>query len=123
MANAGMERDSVLAAFWQALSHPIRLQVLRTLLQEGPQNVGDLVKEIGIGQGHLSNHLACLKSCGLVQAEQRGRFVYYRVADARVPRLLELGGEIMADHLQGVALCAAVQQESGGADRPQFSLG
>ena len=96
------------ADFWQALSHPIRLRVLTALRQARELNVGQLVDRLGIGQGHLSNHLACLKNCGLVTTVPQGRYVYYRIADDRVPALLDLGEAIFHDHWVGVATCAMV---------------
>ena len=102
------EAYALWADFWQALSHPIRLRVLEVLRKEGALNVGQLVERLAIGQGHLSNHLACLKNCGLVTPETQGRYVYYRLADGRVPALLDIGEEIFRDHWAGVAACAVV---------------
>jgi len=113
--------DELLAAFWQALSHPIRLRVLEQLRHEGSMNVGELVTRLGIGQGHLSNHLACLKNCGLVVAESRGRYVYYRIADERVLSLLDMGRAILQDHLTGVAACSVVNSPRTSPN--QFQIG
>ncbi|MCY0899617.1 MAG: metalloregulator ArsR/SmtB family transcription factor [Firmicutes bacterium] len=110
MAERSLEAYSLWADFWQALSHPIRLRVLAALREEGPLNVGQLVDRLGIGQGHLSNHLACLKTCGLVTTESQGRYVYYRIGDDRVPALLDLGEAVFSDHWAGVATCAVVSQ-------------
>jgi ArsR family transcriptional regulator len=103
-----MQHEELLASFWQALSNPIRLQILESLRDEGSLNVGELVKRLNIGQGHLSNHLACLKSCGLVQSQSQGRFVYYRIKDERIITLLNLGNAILQDHIAGVASCSVV---------------
>lgn len=113
MAAATSETYALWADFWQALSHPIRLRVLATLRQEGALNVGQLVDRMGIGQGHLSNHLGCLKTCGLVTTEAEGRYVYYRIADDRVPALLDLGEAVFQDHWAGVATCAVVSPPVG----------
>jgi|SRR5579875_1835344 len=110
MTTPSAEAYALWADFWQALSHPIRLRVLMTLRQEGALNVGQLVDRLGVGQGHLSNHLACLKNCGLVTTEAQGRYVYYRIADNRVPSLLDLGEAIFQDHWAGVATCAVVSR-------------
>lgn len=76
---------------------------------EKRNNGRQLVDRLGIGQGHLSNHLACLKNCGLVTIVPQGRYVYYRIADDRVPALLDLGDTIFQDHWTGVATCAMVR--------------
>jgi len=122
MLDIGQDRTTLLAAFWQALSHPIRIQVLERLRDEGPLNVSELVDRLGIGQGHLSNHLTCLKNCGLVQAEPRGRFVYYSVRDERVVHLLAIGSAVLQDHLDGVASCRVVQPATDAPRKEDFRL-
>ncbi|MCY0908274.1 MAG: metalloregulator ArsR/SmtB family transcription factor [Sulfobacillus thermotolerans] len=107
-------QHELMAAFWQGLSHPIRLRILALLREHGSLNVGDMVTALGIGQGHLSNHLSCLKSCGFVVATPRGRFMYYQIADSRVNDLLDLGLAMMQDHAEGVAACVVV----GPANEP-----
>ncbi len=111
MNQQSAETYALWADFWQALSHPIRLRVLEALRCEGALNVGQLVDRLGIGQGHLSNHLACLKNCGLVTTKAQGRYVYYHLADDRVPTLLDVGEAIFRDHWAGVATCAVVSQK------------
>jgi len=110
---SGPTREDLLASFWQAFAHPIRLRVLDELQAKGPQNVGQLAESLHLGQGHLSNHLACLRSCGLVEPDPRGRFVYYRIADPRVVTLLNLGSAVLQEHLDGVAACPVVRPSAG----------
>ena len=104
-----MEREQLLANFWQGFSHPVRLKILYLLASAGPQYVSQLVEAIGIGQGHLSNHLACLRNCGLVVTEAHGRFVQYAIKDERVISLLRTGENVVADHIQGIATCPVIQ--------------
>lgn len=112
-------QQDLMAAFWQGLSHPIRLRILDLLRQRETANVGEMVQALQIGQGHLSNHLSCLKSCGFVSTAARGRFVYYRIADARVNTLLDLGLEMLHDHAQGVAACVVVGPHTNPAGTSQ----
>lgn len=113
MATKSRDTYALWADFWQAFSHPIRLRVLEELRTEESLNVGQLVDRLGIGQGHLSNHLACLKNCGLVTTEAQGRYVYYRIADHRVSALLDQAEAIFSDHWAGVATCAVVSRPRG----------
>jgi predicted ArsR family transcriptional regulator len=62
------------------LSDPSRLRLLGAL-REGEQRVSDLVAETGLSQPNVSKHLACLRGCGLVAREKRGREVFYWPAD------------------------------------------
>lgn len=68
-----------LERFGTALSDPIRRQILLLLLA-GPSYPNDLLAQIDTSQPNLSNHLACLRGCGLVLSEREGRRVRYELA-------------------------------------------
>lgn len=101
----------VSAGFWRGLAHPIRLKVLQLLRVEGPMPVGAIAEALALGQGHLSNHLSCLKTCGFVRVVPDGRYAYYQLADDRVAALLDLGEAVMRDHVLGVMSCVVVRAE------------
>ena len=61
-----------------ALADPIRRKVLVGLL-DGSQCPSDLADAIGTSRSNLSNHLACLRGCGLITAERAGRHLHYRL--------------------------------------------
>ena len=67
--------------------------------------VSEIVEETGLSQSNVSNHLGCLRDCGLVVAEQQGRFVHYELSDKRVGQLLRLADELLADVAKGVYEC------------------
>ena len=92
------------AKLFRGFSDPSRLSIL-TALQNGALTVGEIVEATGLTQSNASNHLACLRDCGLVIAEQQGRFVYYELSDKRVGRLLILADELLADVAKGVYEC------------------
>jgi DNA-binding transcriptional ArsR family regulator len=75
-----ISRGEVLARFGHALSDPTRTQVMLALT-EGSSYPGDLAERIGVSRQSLSNHLACLRGCGLVVAEPEGRRTRYELAD------------------------------------------
>lgn len=77
------------AAYFQALSEPTRLQILN-LLREGERNVGELAQACGYSSANISRHLSLLMQHGLVEREGRGTSVYYRIADASVYALCDL---------------------------------
>ena len=77
------------AAYFQALSEPTRLQLLN-LLRSGERNVGDLALACGYTAANVSRHLAFLTRHGLVAREGRGTAVYYRIADDSVFALCDL---------------------------------
>ena len=92
------------AKLFRGFADPSRLTILEAL-REGPLHVGAIVERTGFSQPNVSNHLRCLSECGLVQAEQRGRFVYYRLGDGRIAELLTLADELLAEVACGVGAC------------------
>lgn len=101
-------RLDVTARFFRALGDPTRLKVLELLLAEGELSVSALLRRLGIRQGRLSSHLACLRWCGYVTSEERGRFTYYRVSDRRLQSVLELGHRLAADNAAHLATCTRI---------------
>ena len=77
------------AAYFQALSEPTRLQILN-LLRAGERNVGELAQLCGYTSANISRHLALLTQQGLVKRESRGTSGYYRIADESVYALCDL---------------------------------
>lgn len=82
-----MAYGQVLARFGHALSDPTRARVLLAL-REAPAYPADLADLIGVSRQALSNHLACLRGCGLVLAVPDGRRSRYELADARLAHAL-----------------------------------
>jgi len=86
------------AAYFQVLSEPTRLQILN-LLRDGERNVGELAELCGYTSANISRHLAHLTRHGLVTRESRGTSVYYRIADESVYALCDLVcGSIARQH-------------------------
>lgn len=78
------ETDRVrFAAVGRALADPKRLCVLETLAA-GERSVSDLSRDVGCQVPNMSQHLAVLRTAGLVQARREGSTIYYRLADPRV---------------------------------------
>lgn len=78
----------VLARFGRALADPIRCRVLLAL-RDAPGYPAELAESIGVSRTRLSNHLACLRDCGLVVAAPDGRRMRYELADARLGHALD----------------------------------
>ena len=71
------------AAVGRALADPKRLCVLESLAA-GELSVSDLSTTVGCHVPNMSQHLAVLRSAGLVQSRREGSTIYYRLADVRV---------------------------------------
>lgn len=108
----------VKSRLFRGLGDPSRLGILETL-RGGPLTVGEIVKKTGLAQSNVSNHLSCLRDCGLVTAEQKSRYVWYRLSDDRVGELLRLAESLLADVARGVYECtrydAPVHMQEAGA--------
>jgi ArsR family transcriptional regulator, cadmium/lead-responsive transcriptional repressor len=78
----------VLARFGRALADPIRCRILLELRQ-APAYPSDLADALGISRTRLSNHLACLRDCGLVVTVPDGRRTRYELADPRLGHALD----------------------------------
>ena len=107
-----LESDLV-AKYFRGLGDPIRLRILELLRQEGELSVGELVNRLALPQPKVSNHLACLRWCGFVEARREGRTVFNRIADARVEAMLELAQSLLADNAEHVAACCGIEEPEG----------
>ena len=92
------------AKLFYGFSDPSRLSILEAL-RDRPLNVTDIVTRTGLTQSNVSNHLGCLRDCGLVVREQQGRFAVYQLSDPRISTLLDLVDGVLADVAQGVYAC------------------
>jgi DNA-binding transcriptional ArsR family regulator len=67
----------------KTLANARRLDILHALAH-GPLEVGRLAAAVGASQPNVSQHLAILRSAGVVDAERVGREVRYRLSDPDV---------------------------------------
>jgi DNA-binding transcriptional ArsR family regulator len=79
----------------RALADESRRRLLVGIL-EGCHYPAELAARLGMTKANVSNHLACLRSCGLVRTTPEGRRVRYELADERLARALsELAGLVL----------------------------
>lgn len=102
--NADPKAIDLQAKLFRGLGDPSRLSIL-VALRQGPRTVTEILRKTGLSQSNASNHLACLRDCGLVAAEQEGRYVTYRLSDDRVGELIELAESLLSDVARGVYEC------------------
>ena len=100
----------LVAKYFRGLGDPSRLRILELLEQEGELTVGEIAARLGLSQPKLSNHLACLRWCGFVEARREGRTIYNRIADKRVAAMLELAQSLLADNAEHVAACCRIEE-------------
>ncbi|MEU1367482.1 metalloregulator ArsR/SmtB family transcription factor [Streptomyces sp. NPDC005803] len=78
----------VLARFGRALADPIRCRILLAL-RDAPAYPAALADVLSVSRTRLSNHLACLRDCGLVVTTPDGRRTRYELADERLGHALD----------------------------------
>jgi DNA-binding transcriptional ArsR family regulator len=83
------EELDTLARVGTALADDKRRRILVRLL-DGPAYPAELADLLGTGRANVSNHLACLRGCGLVIAQREGRFVCYQLAHPGLAAALRL---------------------------------
>lgn len=116
LLTANTQKIELTAKLFRGLSDESRLAILEAL-RGGAMTVGEIVAETGLAQSNVSNHLSCLRDCGLVIARPDGRFVYYELSDKRVAQLLRLGEELLTDVARGVYECVRYEKPKRVATR------
>lgn len=80
-------RVDVMNRLGRAMADPTRSRILLSLLGR-PGYPAKLAQELGLTRTNVSNHLACLRGCGIVMAEPEGRQTRYEIADPHLAAAL-----------------------------------
>jgi len=75
------------AGLLKILSHPVRLMLVCTLVED-EFSVGELERQIGIGQPTLSQQLGILREAEIVETRRETKQVFYRLTDAKAAQLV-----------------------------------
>ena len=97
-------REVALARIGKALADPTRCRLMVALL-DGSAYPGELAERLELTRSNVSNHLACLRGCGLVVASAEGRQTRYDLSDPHLAAALrELVSVVLAvDHGEACA--------------------
>jgi ArsR family transcriptional regulator, arsenate/arsenite/antimonite-responsive transcriptional repressor len=97
-----MKRRDDLAELFRALGDPTRLRILELLKSRGRSCCDliareerglcacDIEEAVGLSQAAISHHMGLLRRAGLVDAEKRGRWMFYRRNEAALAGLAEM---------------------------------
>jgi len=116
-------RIDVMNRLGRAMADPTRSRILLSLL-DGPGHPGELARGLKLTRSNVSNHLSCLRGCGIVAAVSEGRSTRYEIADPHLTRALLLlvdtvlavdDGLECADDACDVPLCCAPLDRGTGA--------
>ncbi|MCC4907662.1 helix-turn-helix transcriptional regulator [Microbacterium sp. cx-59] len=81
-------RLDVMNRLGRAMADRTRSRILVRLL-DGPGHPAELARDLDLTRTNVSNHLSCLRGCGIVVAVPEGRQTRYEIADAHLTRALE----------------------------------
>ena len=107
--------DAIQASLLRTLSSPQRLRILHRL-GRSDLDVSDLARELGMSQATASQHLAAMRSAGVVEAHREGRSVRYGLADPGILAACDLMREVLVRRLTRLGDLAAAAGESGRSD-------
>ena len=94
--------DSQVAESFKALADPTRVKILSLLKAKGRSCCDriarnepglcacDIESAVKLSQAAVSHHMGLLRRAGLVEAEKRGRWIYYRRDEAAIARLADV---------------------------------
>ncbi len=93
-ARIGEDQVVELAEMFRLMSDPTRLKIILACL-DAPAAVGEMADRLGISASLVSHHLRLLRAARLLQADRRGRQVFYVVGDEHIRSMLS----DMVDHV------------------------
>lgn len=73
----------------KVIAHPVRLHVIKNLMEKGPSNVSTIHTTLNLPQSTVSQHLAKLKSMKVVSGERKGLEIYYSVASDKIQNVMK----------------------------------
>ena len=85
-----MNKYNEISEILKALAHPVRLCIVRGLLEKGGCNVCHMQECLGMPQSTTSQHLQKLRAAGIISGQRKGLEVTYKVCDQRIAELIKL---------------------------------
>ena len=79
-----------MAEFLKVLAHPVRLCIVKGLLEKGECNVSHMQSCLEVPQSTVSQHLQKLRTAGIIVGVRRGLEINYKISDEKVPALISV---------------------------------
>lgn len=74
----------------KAIAHPVRLCIIRGLLEKGVCNVSTMQSCLDVPQPTVSRHLQILKNLGIIEGERNGLEINYKVTNDKIVKALDI---------------------------------
>ncbi|RAP76774.1 ArsR/SmtB family transcription factor [Paenibacillus montanisoli] len=94
----------VKAKFIRGFSDKTRLQILESIKNK-EKTVSQIVDDLNGNQSNISQHLACLKGCGIIVSRQEGKYIYYSLRNAEIAQLMDIMETVFVQVEEEVAAC------------------
>jgi DNA-binding transcriptional ArsR family regulator len=94
----------VKAKFMRGFSDKTRLQILECI-KDKEKTVSQIIDEIQGNQSNISQHLTCLKGCGIIVGRQEGKYVYYSLRNEQIKQFLGIMEDVFMQVEEEVAAC------------------
>jgi len=95
--------------FLRGFSDKTRLQILHAI-KDKELTVTQIVDELRGNQSNISQHLACLKGCGIIVGRQEGKFIYYSLRNEHIHQLFDMMDVVFHQVEAEVAACDKNEQ-------------
>ncbi|MDD7182277.1 helix-turn-helix transcriptional regulator [Peptostreptococcus anaerobius] len=87
--SSSMEEYEAYAEVLKAISHPVRLCIVKGLIENGPKNVTNMYSCLGVPQSTISQHISKMKSAGIIKGERNGTEITYSVDNEKIEKLIK----------------------------------
>ncbi|MCM3169537.1 MULTISPECIES: ArsR/SmtB family transcription factor [Peribacillus] len=85
-------------------SNKTRIQILESI-KDQEKTVSQIVEELNGNQSNISQHLACLKGCGIIVGRNEGKYCYYSLRNQQIKDLLTMFDVVLQDVQNDVSCC------------------
>jgi ArsR family transcriptional regulator len=92
------------AKFIRGFSDKTRLQILECI-KDKEKTVSQIVEEVQGNQSNISQHLTCLKGCGIIFGRQEGKYVLYSLSHEKIKDMLTMFDSVLTLVHDGVTKC------------------
>ena len=99
-----VQKLSLKAKLFRGLGDTTRLSILE-VLRHGESAASDIARKTRCSQSNISNHLSCLRDCGLVSNRREGKNIFYKLGNKKIIKLLEESDAILTEFAHGIYSC------------------
>jgi len=102
---------TVLESLFSALADETRLQIVLLLINQGALPVQEISRRLGKSQSLISHHLNCLRNCGVVRVERRGKYSYYFISSEEITNIVKLAMNHAIKYSKSILSCDVLNEE------------